>query len=78
MQVDGRLPIGQQQGEVVIQNLTANIRQFGSIITTLFISFFERRMLSRWIVTNITSSRGTLHCSKTRIPCGDQLVICGL
>jgi hypothetical protein len=35
-------------------------------------------MFSRWIVTNITSARGTLHCRKTRIPCGDQLVICGL
>jgi hypothetical protein len=28
--------------------------------------------------SNITSARGTLHCRKTRIPCGDQLVICGL
>jgi hypothetical protein len=35
-------------------------------------------MFSRWIVTNITSARGTLHCRKTRIPCGDQLVNCGL
>jgi hypothetical protein len=35
-------------------------------------------MFSRWIVTNITSARGTLHCRKTGIPCGDQLVICGL
>jgi hypothetical protein len=35
-------------------------------------------MFSRWIVTNIISSRGTLHCRKTRIPFGDQLVICGL
>jgi hypothetical protein len=35
-------------------------------------------MFSRWIVTNITSARRTLHCRKTRIPCGDQLVICGL
>jgi hypothetical protein len=35
-------------------------------------------MFSRWIVTNITSARGTLHCHKTRIPCGDQVVICGL
>jgi hypothetical protein len=35
-------------------------------------------MFSRWTVTNITSDRGTLHCRKTRIPCGDQLVICGL
>jgi hypothetical protein len=33
-------------------------------------------MFSRWIVTNITSARGTVHCRKTRIPCGDQLVIC--
>jgi hypothetical protein len=32
-------------------------------------------MFSRWIVTNITSARGTLHCRKTSIPCGDQLVI---
>jgi hypothetical protein len=35
-------------------------------------------MFSRWIVTNITSARGTLHFRKTRIPCGYQLVICGL
>jgi hypothetical protein len=34
-------------------------------------------MFSRWIVTNITSARGTVHCRKTRIPCGDQLVIGG-
>jgi hypothetical protein len=43
MQVDGRLPIGQRQGDVVIHNLTANIGQFGliiSIVTALFISFF--------------------------------------
>jgi hypothetical protein len=35
-------------------------------------------MFSRWIVTNTTSARGTVHCRKKRIPCGDQLVICGL
>jgi hypothetical protein len=35
-------------------------------------------MFSRWIVTNITSARGTVHCRKTRISCGDRLVICGL
>jgi hypothetical protein len=35
-------------------------------------------MFSRWTVTNITSDRGTLNCRKTLIPCGDQLVICGL
>jgi hypothetical protein len=34
-------------------------------------------MFSRWIVTNITSACGTLRCRKTRIPCGDQLVMCG-
>jgi hypothetical protein len=33
-------------------------------------------MFSRWRVTNITSARETLYCSKTRIPCGDQFVIC--
>jgi hypothetical protein len=27
-------------------------------------------MFSRWIVTNITSARGTVHSRKTRIPCG--------
>jgi hypothetical protein len=32
-------------------------------------------MFSRWIVTNITSARGTVHCRKTRIPCGDQLIL---
>jgi hypothetical protein len=31
-----------------------------------------------WIVTNITSARWTMHCCKTRIPCGDELVVCGL
>jgi hypothetical protein len=35
-------------------------------------------MFSCWIVTNITSARGTLHCRKTRIPCGDQFDVCGL
>jgi hypothetical protein len=35
-------------------------------------------MFSRWIVRNITSARGTLHCLKTRVPSGDQLVVCGL
>jgi hypothetical protein len=35
-------------------------------------------MFSRWIVTNITFDRGTVHCRKNRIPCGDHLVICGL
>jgi hypothetical protein len=35
-------------------------------------------MFSRWLVTNITSTRGTMHCRKTRTSCGDQLVICGL
>jgi hypothetical protein len=43
----------------------------------MFISFFEGRMFSGWIVLNITTARGTLHCRKTRIPFGDQLVICG-
>jgi hypothetical protein len=127
----------------VIHNLTANIGQFESIVTALFISFFEGRMFSHWIVkvksrpatrhggawgermyssysfttsaldgdewsasrpgralppgkgppvpigeeagwashwivTNITSARGTLHSRKTTIPCGDQLMVCGL
>jgi hypothetical protein len=31
-------------------------------------------MFSRCIVTNITSARGTLHCSKTRIPCKINLL----
>jgi hypothetical protein len=34
-------------------------------------------MFSRWIVTKNTSPRGTVHCRKTRIPCGDHLLICG-
>jgi hypothetical protein len=34
-------------------------------------------MFSCWIVTNITSASGTVHCHKTRIPCENQLVICG-
>jgi hypothetical protein len=51
--------------ETVIHSLTANIGQFRSIVKTFFISFFEGRMFSRWIVTNITSARGTLHCRKT-------------
>jgi hypothetical protein len=48
-----------------------------SIVTALFISFFEGGMFSRRIVTNSTSAHGTLHYRKTRIPCGNQLVICG-
>jgi hypothetical protein len=35
-------------------------------------------MFSRWLVTNITSASRTVHCRKTHISCGDQLVICGL
>jgi hypothetical protein len=62
----------------VIHSLTAKNGQFGSIVTALFISFFEGQMFSRWIVTNITSAGRTLHCRKTRIPCGDQIMICGL
>jgi hypothetical protein len=58
----------------VIHNLTANIGH----VQALSLAFFEGRMLSRLIVTNITPARGTLHCRKTRIPCRDQLVICGL
>jgi hypothetical protein len=77
MQVDGRLPTGQRLEDVVIYSLTANIGQFKRC-NSLFISFFEGQMFSRWIVTNVTSARGTLHCRKTRIPCGNQLVICEL
>jgi hypothetical protein len=76
MQVDGRLDIGQRWGDLVIHSLTENIVQFGSILTPIY--FFDGRMFSRWIVTNSTSDRGTVHCRKTRIPWGDQLVICGL
>jgi hypothetical protein len=63
--------------DIVTHSLTANILQFRSIVTALLISFFEGRMFSRWILTNITSAGVTLHCRKTLIPCGDQLVICG-
>jgi hypothetical protein len=52
MQVDVRLPVGQRQGDVVIHSLTANIRH----VHALFFDFFEVRMISRWIVTNITFS----------------------
>jgi hypothetical protein len=47
----------------VIHSLTASIGH----VHALFISSFERRVFSRWIVTNIrpTSARGTLHCRKT-------------
>jgi hypothetical protein len=31
-------------------------------------------MFSRWLVTNNTSARETLHCRKTRIHCGNQLL----
>jgi hypothetical protein len=74
MQMAGRLPVGQRQGDVVIHSLTANIRH----VHALFIYFFEGRIVSRWIVTKINFARGTLHCRKTSIPCGDQLVKCGL
>jgi hypothetical protein len=62
IQVDGRLPIG----------------QFGLQCNSLVHFFLAGRMFSRWIVTNITSTRVTLHCSKACVPCGGQLVICGL
>jgi hypothetical protein len=78
MQMDRRLHMSQRQEDVAIYSLTADIGQFGSIVTALFISFFEGRMFSRWIATNTTTARGALHCRKTRIPCGYQLVICGL
>jgi hypothetical protein len=57
----------------VIHSLTANIGHFGSTVTALFISFFDGRMFSRWIVTTITSARGTLLYRITRIPCGCRL-----
>jgi hypothetical protein len=53
MQVDGRLHTGQRYGDVVIHSLTANIGH----IHALFMSYFEGRMFSRWIVTNIISAR---------------------
>jgi hypothetical protein len=54
MQVDGRLPTAQRQEDVLIHSLTANMGQFGSIVTALFISFFDGQMFSLWIVTNFT------------------------
>jgi hypothetical protein len=51
----------------VIRSVTANIGKFGSIVTA-FVHFFKGRMFSRWIVTNVTSACGTVHCRKTRIP----------
>jgi hypothetical protein len=65
----------------VTYSLTSNIGHFGFwrvSVRALYISFFEGQMFSRWIVTNITSARGTLHCHKTHILCGDQFVISGL
>jgi hypothetical protein len=47
--VDGRLPTGQRYGDVVIHSLTANIGH----VHALLISFFDGRMFSRWILTNI-------------------------
>jgi hypothetical protein len=75
MQVDGRFRISQRQGDVMIHSLTANIGQLKHCNS--LVHLFEGRMFSRWIVTNITSARENLHYRKTRIPCGDQLVICG-
>jgi hypothetical protein len=75
MQVDGRLPIRQRYGEVVIHSLLQSSGSLEALLTALFISFFEGGMFSRWIVTNITFARGTLHCSKSSIPCGNQPVI---
>jgi hypothetical protein len=48
------------------------------IVIASFIYFFDGRMFLRWVVTSITFAPGTLHCRKTRIPCGDKLVMCGL
>jgi hypothetical protein len=76
MQVDGRLPTGQKYGDVEINSLTAS--SLDCILIALFTSCFEGRMFSCWIVTNIISARRTLHRCKTSIPCGDQLLICGL
>jgi hypothetical protein len=48
----------------VIHSLTANIGKLEiiiNVVTALFISVFEGRMFSRWIVTNITSALGTMH-----------------
>jgi hypothetical protein len=58
----------------VIHSLTANIGH----VHAVFIYFFEGQVFSYWIVTNITTASGTLQCRKIRVPCGDQLVICGL
>jgi hypothetical protein len=69
MQVDGGLPIGVRQGDVVVRSLTANIGH----VHVLFTSFLEGRIFSRCIAANITSARGTLHCRKTRICCGISL-----
>jgi hypothetical protein len=74
MLVDGILPIGQRQGDVVIHSLTTNIGH----VHALFISFFEGRIFSHWILMKIICASGTLHCRKTHIPCGDQLEICAL
>jgi hypothetical protein len=62
MQVDKRLPIGQQWGDV-IHSLIANIGQFKHC------NSFEGRTFSR-IVTNIISARRTVRCLETLIPWG--------
>jgi hypothetical protein len=79
MRVDGRLPIGQRKRDLVIHSLTADIGQFKhcNSLVNFFLWKGGGRTFSRWIVTNITSARGTVHCRKTRIPCGNKLVICG-
>jgi hypothetical protein len=76
MQVDGRLSI---VSDKETYRFIATLQTSGSlsIVKSLFISLFEGLMFSCWIVTNITSARGTVHYRTTRIPCGDQLVICG-
>jgi hypothetical protein len=61
----------------MIHSVTVNIRQFKHCNSLVFISLFEGLMFSRWIVMSITSARRTVHCRKTRILCGDQLLICG-
>jgi hypothetical protein len=65
---------GKNIAENFLENFQWKIFHLTSlIVTALFISFFEGRMFSRWIVTKITSARGTLHCRKTRFLAGINL-----
>jgi hypothetical protein len=60
----------------VIHSLAANIGQLKHYNSVVHFFLLGVNVFTFDSVEH--SARGTLHCRKTRTPCGDQLVICGL